>query len=91
MTIGVSNEIGDSSVGCQSYAAFVIEPESRARALAQTSCGMKITRESTDEPISTEIVRKLLVARVLFGNARRATAGLFAFSERKWQFFPNGR
>jgi len=31
----------------------------------------EITLESTDEPIITGIVRKLVVARVLFRNARR--------------------
>ena len=64
MLIGVSNEIGDSSVDCQSYVAFVIE----VVGTLSLSIGPNITErnhiESTDEPIITRIVRKLLVARV---------------------------
>ena len=58
MTIGVSNDIGDSSVDCQSYVAFVIE---FVGALG-LSIGPNITwneitlDESTDEPITTGIV-----------------------------------
>ena len=64
MTSGVSNQIGDSSVDCQSYVAFVIE-------VVPNITWNEITLESTDEPITTGIVRKLVVTRVLFRNARR--------------------
>jgi len=72
VTIGVSNEIGDSSVDCQRYVAFVIEVVGNlGLSIGPNITWNEITLESTDEPITTEIVRKLVVARVLFRNARR--------------------
>jgi hypothetical protein len=55
VTIGVTNEIGDSSVDCQSYIAFVIE----VVGTLGLSIGPNITwNEITpDEPITTGIVQ----------------------------------
>jgi hypothetical protein len=70
--MGVSNEIGNSSVACQSYVAFVIEVVGTlGLGIGPNIMWDKITLESADEPITTGIVRKLVVARVLFRNARR--------------------
>ena len=72
MTIGVFNEIGDSSVDCQSYVAFVIEVVGTlGLSIGPNITWNEITLERTDEPITTGIVRKQVVARVLFRNARR--------------------
>jgi hypothetical protein len=72
VTIGVFNEIGDSSVDCQSYVAFVIEVVGTlGLSIGPNITWNEITLESTDEPITTGIVRKLVVARVSFRNARR--------------------
>ena len=68
---GVCNEIGDSSVDCQSYVAFVIEVVGTlGLSIGPNITWNEITLKSTDEPITTGIVRKLVVARVLFRNAR---------------------
>jgi hypothetical protein len=63
VAIGVSNEIRDSGVDCQSYVAFVIEVVGNPG----LSIGPSITwNEITpDEPITRKIVRKLVVARVM--------------------------
>ena len=65
--IGVCNEVGDSSVDCQSYVTFVIE----VVGTLGVSTWNEITLESAGEPITTGIVRKLVVSPVLFRNARR--------------------
>jgi hypothetical protein len=58
--IGVSNEIGDSSVDRQSYVAFVIEVVATlGLSIGPNITWNEITLESTDEPITTGIVRKL--------------------------------
>ena len=70
--IGVCNEVGDSSVDCQSYVTFVIEVVGTlGLSIGSNITWNEITLKSTDEPITTGIVRKLVVARVLFRNARR--------------------
>jgi len=67
VTIDVSNEIGDSSVDCQTYIAFVIEVVGTlGLSIGPSITWNEITLERTDEPITTGIVRKLVVARVLF-------------------------
>jgi hypothetical protein len=72
VTIGVFNEIGDSSVDCQSYVAFVIEVVGTlGLSIGPNITWNEITLESTDERITTGIVRKLVVGRVSFRNARR--------------------
>ena len=54
VAFGIFDEIGDSSVDCQSYVEFVIEVVGTlGRASAQTSRGMKSHSISTDEPITT--------------------------------------
>jgi hypothetical protein len=58
-----SDEIGDSSVDCQSYVAFVIEVVGTlGLSIGPKITWSKITRESADEAITTGIVRKLVVA-----------------------------
>ena len=58
--IGVSNEIGNSSVDRQSYVAFVIEVVATlGLSIGPNITWNEITLESTDEPITTGIVRKL--------------------------------
>jgi len=72
VTIVVCNEIGDSSVDCQSYVTFVIGVvRTLGLSIDPNITWNEITLESTGEPITTGIVRKLVAARVLFRNARR--------------------
>ena len=52
---------------CQSYVAFVIEVVGPlALNVGPNITWNEITLGSTDEPITTGIVRKLVVARILF-------------------------
>ena len=72
MTIGVRNEVGDSRVDCQCYAAFVIDVVGTLDlSIGPNIMWNEITLESSDQTITTGIVPKLAVARVLFRNARR--------------------
>jgi hypothetical protein len=58
--IGVSNEIGNSSVDRQSYVAFVIAVVATlGLSIGPNLTWNEITLESNDEPITTGIVRKL--------------------------------
>jgi hypothetical protein len=58
--IGVSNEIGDSSVDRKSYLAFVIEVVATlGSSIGPNLTWNEITLESNDEPIAKGIVRKL--------------------------------
>jgi hypothetical protein len=64
MTIGVCNEVGDSSLDCQSYLTFVIEVSGTlGLSIGPNITWNEITPGSIDEPITTGIVRKLAVAR----------------------------
>jgi hypothetical protein len=59
-------------VNCQSYVAFVNEAvRTQGLSINRNVTWNEITLKSTDEPITAGSVRKLVVARVLFRNARR--------------------
>jgi hypothetical protein len=68
-------------VDCQSHVAFVIE----LVGTLGSSIGPNITwnenhTRETDEPITTGIVRKLVVARVFFRNAATALVAVTSSS-----------
>jgi hypothetical protein len=65
MTIGVYNEVGDSSLDCQSYLTFVIEVVGTlGLSTGANITWNEITPGSIDEPITTGIVQKLACPRM---------------------------